>query len=324
MVRAPKRRRSHEVALRRRDAARFRFAVERIGRGTRVSVQADQGHRSHRHRRPARHRGARGGTEDVGGHGPAGGTIGAQAAAKSLPDGYTVLVGSVTSLALGPALFPKAGIDPVKLFAPVSLFTIAPSVIVINANIEAKTLQQFIELAKAKPGFYNFGAPTTASPPYISGAQFASAAGVKMVGVPFGNPAAVVTAMMNGQAHLFIETTGSLGAHIRAGKLRPLAVAHAKRHPMLPEVPTTAEAGLPDFESGTWSGLLAPAGTAAPIIQRLNAEVHKAVAAEEVRKLFVQQGGEPYPSTPEEFSRLIVEQAPKWVRAIQIAGIKPE
>ena len=124
----------------------------------------------------------------------AGGTIGAQAAAKSPADGYTVFVGSVTSLALGPALFPKLGLDPVKLFAPVSLFTIAPSVIVINASIDAKNLQEFVALAKQKPGHFNFGAPTPQSPPYISGAQFATAAGIKLIGVPFGNPAGVVNA----------------------------------------------------------------------------------------------------------------------------------
>jgi len=253
----------------------------------------------------------------------AGGTIGGLAAAKSAPDGYTLLVGSVTSLSLGPALFPHAGFDPVKMLAPVGLFNMTPSVIVIHSSIEAKTLQQFIALAKTKPGYFNYGGPTSASPPYISGAQFASIAGIDMVGVPFGDPARVVNAILNGDAHMVIETMGFLAAHIRAGKLRPLAVAGARRLPMLPDVPTTAEAGLPDFESGTWSGFAAPIGTPAAIVQRLNSEVHKVVAVKEIRDFFAQQGGEAYSGTPEEFGRLIASEAIKWAKYAAIAGVKP-
>jgi tripartite-type tricarboxylate transporter receptor subunit TctC len=254
----------------------------------------------------------------------AGGTIGALAAAKSPADGYNVFVGSVTSLALGPAMFPKAGVDPVKQFAPISLFTIAPSVIVISATLPSKTLKEFIQLIRDNPGKYNFGAPTPQSPPYISGMQFVNAAGIRMVGVPFSNPAGVINAIVNGDAHMFIETTGSLAGYIKAGKVRPLAVAHSKRHSQFPDVPTAAEAGLPGFESGSWSGLLAPTGTPQPIIQRLNAEVHKAIATPEVTRLLVTQGGDPTPSTPQEFARLIAEEQPKWAKAIELAGIKPE
>jgi tripartite-type tricarboxylate transporter receptor subunit TctC len=253
----------------------------------------------------------------------AGGTIGGLAAAKSAPDGYTLLVGSVSSLSLGPALFPNAGFDPVKMLVPISLFNITPSVVVIHASIEARTLQQFIALARSKPGYFNYGGPTAASPPYISGAQFASIAGVNMVGVPFGDPARAVNAILNGDAHMAIETMGFLAAHIRAGKLRPLAVAGARRLPMLPNVPTTAEAGLPDFESGTWSGLTAPVGTPDAVIQRLNAEVHKVVAVKEIQDFFLQQGGEAVASTPERFGRLIADELVKWSKYIAIAGIKP-
>ena len=253
----------------------------------------------------------------------AGGTIGGLAAARSPADGYTLLAGSVSSIALGPALFPSAGFDPVKLLAPVSLFNITPSVVVIHSSIEATTLQQFIALAKTKPGYFNYGGPTAASPPYISGAQFASMAGIQMVGVPFGDPARAVNAMLNGDLHLVIETLGFLSAHIKSGKLRPLAVASTKRLPMLPEVPTTAEAGLPGFESGTWAGFEAPVGTPAPMIQRINAEVHRVVTVREIREFFQQQGGEATADTPEEFGRLIADESAKWAKYIAIAGVKP-
>jgi tripartite-type tricarboxylate transporter receptor subunit TctC len=253
----------------------------------------------------------------------AGGTIGGLAVAKSAPDGYTLHVGSVTSLSIGPALFPGAGFDPVKMLAPVSLFNITPSVIVIHSSIGARTLQEFIALARSKPGYFNYGGPSSASPPYISGAQFASIAGINMVGVPFGDPARAVNAILNGDAHMVIETMGFLAAHIRAGKLQPLAVAGARRLAMLPNVPTTAEAGLPDFESGTWSGFTAPVGTPAAIIQRLNAEVHRVVGQKEIQDYFVQQGGEAIASTPEQFGRLIRDELVKWTKSIAIAGVKP-
>ncbi len=253
----------------------------------------------------------------------AGGTIGGLAAAKATPDGYTLLVGSVTSLALGPFLFPGAGFDPVKLLIPVGLFNVTPSVIVIHSSIEAKTLQEFIALAKAKPGYFNYGGPTAASPPYISGAQFASMAGIDIVGVPFGDPARAVNAILNGDSHMTIETMGFLAPHIKAGKLRPLAVAGSRRLSILPDVPTTAEAGLPGFESGTWSGFEAPARTPAAVVQRLNEELHKVVAVKEIRDFFTQQGGEAYASTPEEFGRLIADEAVKWAKYAAIAGAKP-
>jgi tripartite-type tricarboxylate transporter receptor subunit TctC len=256
--------------------------------------------------------------------GGAGGTLGAAAAAKSAPDGYTLFNGSITSLAIGPALFKSAGIDPMKLFAPISQVAVAPSVIAIPVTLEATTLKEFIALVKANPGKYNYGSPGAGSPPHISGALFAATAGVEMVHVPFGSPANVITAVLRGEAHMFIETLGSIGPQMKAGKMRVLAVAATKRSPYVPDVPTVAEAGLAEFESGTWSGLLAPAGTPAPIIQRLNSEVRRGADVKELHNVMAQQGGEVVTGSPEDFARLIAQESVKWARALAIAGVKPE
>jgi tripartite-type tricarboxylate transporter receptor subunit TctC len=256
--------------------------------------------------------------------GGAGGTIGAAAAAKLPADGYNMFYGSITSLSIGPALFKSAGIDPVKMFTPISQVAAAPSVIAIPVTLEAQTLKEFIALLKANPGKYNYGSPGPGSPPQISGALFATAAGVDMVHVPFGSPANVITAVLRGEAHLFIETLGSIGPQVKAGKMRLLAVAARRRSPFAPDVPTAAEAGLPDFESGTWSGLLAPAGTPGYIIQRLNVETRQGADTKELREVMAQQGGEVITGTPADFGRLIADEATKWARAVALSGVKPE
>jgi tripartite-type tricarboxylate transporter receptor subunit TctC len=256
--------------------------------------------------------------------GGAGGTIGATAVMKSAPDGYTMLYGSITSLAIGPNVFKSAGIDPVKQFAPVGQVAAAPSVIGIPATLDVKTLKEFIALLKANPGKYNYGSPGPASPPHVSGALFAAMAGVDMVHIAFGSPANVITAISRGEAHLFIETINSIGPQVKAGRMRMLAVAAPKRSSFMPDVPTIEEAGLPGFESGTWSGLLAPAGTPAPILQRLNAEIRKGADTKELREVMAQQGGEVVTGSPEDFARLIASESAKWAKAVVLAGVKPE
>jgi tripartite-type tricarboxylate transporter receptor subunit TctC len=254
----------------------------------------------------------------------AGGTIGASAVAKSAPDGYTLLNGSITSIAIGPNVFKSAGIDVLKLFAPVSQVAAAPSVIGIPTTLEAKTLKEYIALLKANPGKYNYGSPGPASPPHVSAALFAAMAGVDMVHVAFGTPTNVITAMSRGEAHLYIETINSILPQVKAGKMRMLAVAATRRSPFVPDLPTMEEAGLPGFESGTWSGLLAPAGTPVPIVQRLNAETRKAADTKEMRDVMAQQGGEVVTGTPEDFSKLIASESAKWAKAVALAGVKPE
>lgn len=256
--------------------------------------------------------------------GGAGGTLGAAVAAKSAPDGYTIMMGSITSLSIGPAMFPSAGIDPVKMFAPISQVANAPSVIAVPNSLNVTTMRQFIDLIKANPGKYNYGSPPPGSPPHVSGALFLRTAGIDMVHVPYGDPAKVIAAVMTGDVHMFIETVGSIGPQVKAGKMRLLAVASTKRSPFAPDVPTVAETGLPPFESGSWSGLLAPAGTPPAIIQRLNAETKRGADTKEMRDVMATQGGEVVWGTPEEFGRLIADEAVKWSKAVALSGAKPE
>ncbi len=256
--------------------------------------------------------------------GGAGGTLGAAVAAKSAPDGYTIMMGSITSLSIGPAMFPSAGIDPVKMFAPISQVANAPSVIAVPNSLNVTTMRQFIDLIKANPGKYNYGSPPPGSPPHVSGALFLRTAGIDMVHVPYGDPAKVIAAVMTGDVHMFIETVGSIGPQVKAGKMRLLAVASTKRSPFAPDVPTVAETGLPPFESGSWSGLLAPAGTPPAIIQRLNAETKRGADTKEMRDVMATQGGEVVWGTPEEFGKLIADEAIKWSKAVALSGAKPE
>ena len=256
--------------------------------------------------------------------GGAGGTLGAAVAAKSAPDGYTIMMGSITSLSIGPAMFPSAGIDPVKMFAPISQVANAPSVIAVPNSLNVTTMRQFIDLIKANPGKYNYGSPPPGSPPHVSGALFLRTAGIDMVHVPYGDPAKVIAAVMTGDVHMFIETVGSIGPQVKAGKMRLLAVASTKRSPFAPDVPTVAETGLPPFESGSWSGLLAPAGTPPAIIQRLNAETKRGADTKEMRDVMATQGGEVVWGTPEEFGKLIADEAVKWSKAVALSGAKPE
>jgi tripartite-type tricarboxylate transporter receptor subunit TctC len=254
----------------------------------------------------------------------AGGTIGGLAAAKSPPDGYTLFMGSITSLAMGPALFTNMGFEPIKLFAPISLVSNAPSVIVVHAGVEASTLAQFIALVKQSPGKYNFASPGNGSLPHVSTELFLHEAGLKMVHIPFGASAKSALALLNGDAVLFVEVLSAFGGNIQAGKLRALAVAAPRRIPQLPDVPTAAEAGIPGFEAGTWSGLLAPAGTPGAIIQRLNGEVIRALATQEVQAFFAKQNAEAQGSTPEEFAKFIAAETAKWSKAIALSGAKAE
>lgn len=252
----------------------------------------------------------------------AGGTLGGAQVAKSAPDGHTLLMGSGSSLVLGPAFFPGAYVAT-RDFAPVSLISNQPFILAVSASLMVDSLQQFIALVKANPGKFNYGSPQTGSPPFMAAELLSRTEGLKMVHVPFGGIPKVVLAMVSGDAHFYIEVAPAFMAQIRAGTVRPLATASAKRTQFLPDIPTTAEAGLPGFETGTWGGMVAPAGTPAPVIQRLNQEVHKAMAARDVQEGFTKQMFEILTSTPEDLARHIAAENAKWTRLIAETGIKP-
>jgi tripartite-type tricarboxylate transporter receptor subunit TctC len=254
--------------------------------------------------------------------GGAGGTIGAEAAAKSPPDGYTLFFATTGTLASAPSLQPDLRYDPVKAFAPISTLANAPVVVIASASLPANTLSELIQLAKARPGQLKFGSAGTGHFVHLAGEMFKIAAGVDLLHVPYKGVNAALTDMLGGRIELMFDAPAQYEPHLQSGKVRALAVAHPKRLARLPEVPTTAEAGLPGYELASWFGLAAPAGTPAEAVSRLNAEVLKALSAQDVVATLNKLGLEPAGSSPQQYAAMIVEDLAKWRRAVKAAGVK--
>ena len=252
----------------------------------------------------------------------AGGTIGAAAAAKSPADGYTLFFATTSTFSIAPSLYSNPGFDPARSFAPISQLVTAPFLVVVHPAVPARSLQELVKLARARPGQFNFGSGGSGTPPHIAGEMFKTAAGVDIVHVPYKGIAAAVIDLYTGQMQVMFEQLLPLQQHLQAGKLRALAVASARRHPQLPNVPTSAEAGLPGYEVTAWFGLAAPAGTPAEIIRRLNAEVLKALQSRELRDALSNQGLSAAGSSPEEFAAFIASEAARWSRAVKTSGAK--
>jgi tripartite-type tricarboxylate transporter receptor subunit TctC len=256
--------------------------------------------------------------------GGAGGTIGAEAAAKSPADGYTLFFATTGTLASAPSLQLDLRYDPLKAFAPISTLANAPVVVLAAADVPVKTLKQLVDMAKAKPGQLKFGSAGTGHFVHLAGEMFKMAAGVDMLHVPYKGVNAALTDMLGGRIELMFDAPAQYEPHLQSGKVRALAVASSKRLARLPDVPTTAEAGLPGYELASWFGLAAPAGTPADAISRLNAEVLKALTAQDVVQTLNKLGLEPAGSSPQQYGAMIVEDLEKWRRAVKAAGIKLE
>jgi tripartite-type tricarboxylate transporter receptor subunit TctC len=253
--------------------------------------------------------------------GGGGGTIAIEALARSQPDGYTVALGSVSTLSIAPLLNPNLRYDPLKSFAHISLTGSATQVLFVGGSVPAKDLRQLIELARAKPGTLNYGSNGIGAVPHLAGEMFKSLAGIDLVHVPYKGAGQVTTALLAGDVQLgFIVPTGQ-EQNLQTGRLRALAVAGPKRLPSLPDVPTSAEAGLPGLQTYTWFGMSAAHGTPAPIVTRLNAEINRAVADKELQDTLIKQGVEARASTPQEYLRLVVTDTEKWSKIIKSAGI---
>ena len=255
-------------------------------------------------------------TENRGG---AGGNVGAEAAAKSAPDGYTIVL-VAPSLAISPTLYAKLNYDPVKDLAPISLVATVPNVIVTQPTHPA-TLREFIAAAKAKPGTMNFGSGGSGTSNALAGELFNLMTGAKLTHVPYKGVNLAMQDVIAGRIDFVVIGVPASAPHIRSGKLRALAVVAPQRLPSLPEVPTVAEAGLPGFEVTTWYGILAPAGTPRPIITRLNAELVKAMQSPEMKERLAGIGTDPVTSTPEEFAAFIKTEIAKWGDVIRKANL---
>jgi len=254
----------------------------------------------------------------------AAGTVAAEAAAKATGDGYTLLLATTGMLASAPALYRNLAYDPVKSFEPISLLAAAPFVVLVSATVPANSLRELIELAKAKPRSLNYGSGGIGNPLHIAGEMFNMAAGVQLFHVPYKGVGLLVPDMVTGRIQLVFDVMAPYYSQIQNGKIKVLAVAGPARLPQLPAVPTTAESGLPGYEVSVWFCLLAPKGTPADIVKRLNAEVQAALAVKEVKASFVKLGFEPQGSTPEQLSARIREDGAKWSRAVKASGAKLE
>jgi tripartite-type tricarboxylate transporter receptor subunit TctC len=259
-------------------------------------------------------------TENRGG---AGGNVGAEAAARSSPDGYTIVL-VAPSLAISPTLYSKLNYDPVKDFAPVSLVATVPNVMITHPSVQAQTLQEFIALARARPGAMNFGSGGSGTSNHLAGELLNIVAGTKLVHIPYKGVNLAMQGVLGEQVHLvFIGVPPAL-PHIKAGRLRALALVAPQRSPALPEVPTVAEAGLKDFDVTTWYGVLVPAGTPRPIVMRLNAELVKIMHAPEVKEKLAGMATDPLTSTPEEFAAHLKQEIEKWGDVVRKANLKAD
>ena len=254
----------------------------------------------------------------------ANGALGADIVAKAAPDGYTLLLGAAGTMVVAPHLGANMPFDTFKDLAPVSLVAISPFVVTLHPSVQANSIRELIALAKANPGKINYGTSGTGGSPQLATELFNSMAGVKLVHVPYKGLAPALTDLMGGQIQVVFADVGLVKGHIAGGKLKGLAVTSAVRTSVMPDMPTVAEAGVPGYAAGTWYGVLAPAGTPADIVSRLNAETRKALANADVRAAFASQGVDPAGDTAEQFAGFMREEFAKWGKVIREAGIKAQ
>ena len=252
----------------------------------------------------------------------AGGNIGAELVAKSAPDGYTLLMGTVGTHAINPGLYPKLPYDHVKDFAPVILVAGVPNVLVINPALPVNSVPELIAYAKANPGKLNFASSGNGTSIHLSAELFKTIAGVQMTHVPYKGSAPALQDLVGGQVQLMFDNLPSSLALIKGGKLKALAVTSGARAAALPDVPTLAESGLPGFEASSWFGLLAPTGTPSSVIAKLNGEIAKWLATPEAKEKLLAQGANAAGGTAEEFAQFIAAETAKWQKVVKESGAK--
>ena len=259
-------------------------------------------------------------TENRGG---AGGNVGAEAAARSAPDGYTLVL-VAPSLAISPTLYSKLNYDPVKDFAPISLVATVPNVMITQPSLPAQNLQEFIAHVRTRPGALNFGSGGAGTSNHLAGELFNLVTGAKLVHIPYKGVNLAMQDVLAGNVHLVFIGIPAAAPHIKAGKLRALALVAPQRSSALPDVPTVAEAGLANFEVTTWYGILAPAGVPRSVVNRLNAELVKIMHSPEMKEKLAATGTDPLTSTPEEFAAYIQREIAKWGDVIRKAGVRAD
>jgi tripartite-type tricarboxylate transporter receptor subunit TctC len=252
----------------------------------------------------------------------AGGTIGAEAVAKAPPDGYTLLL-STAALPVSAHVYPNLKYDTAKDFASVTVISHSPLLLAANLDFPARTVQELIQYAKANPGKVNFGSAGVGTSHHLTGEKFKLDTGIDMQHVPYKGSGPAHIDLMGGQIQLMFDNIVALMPHVKAGKVRALAVSSAKRHPLLPDVPSLQEAGVKDFETVAWFGFVAPAATPRDVVSRLNAEVVKVIAQPEVRKRLIDAGSQIIGNSPEAADRFLREEVEKWGTVVRAAKVTP-
>ena len=253
----------------------------------------------------------------------ASGNLGAEQVARAAPDGYTLLL-VTTGHSIHPSLYKNLRYNIKTDLTPVSELTRGPMLVMVTPSLPYKTVRDVIAAAKAKPGSINFGSAGNGSSTHLATELLSSMAGVKMTHIPYNGSAPAMADVMAGNAQLVMDLMFSALPQVNGGKLRAIAITGAKRSPLLPNVPTVAESGVPGFETLAWNGLMAPANTPKPIIDKLNAEIHKALDAPEMKERLRAQGFEPSPGTPEQFGALIRSESDRWAKVVKSSGAKVE
>ena len=252
----------------------------------------------------------------------AAGVLGADAAAKAAPDGYTLVVGQASNLAINPHMMSKLPYDPLKDFAPITLIATSPSLLVVHPSLPARSVKDLVALAKARPGSINYASAGNGSPGHLAAEYFRKVANINLVHIPYKGATPAMLDVIAGQASLYFTSPVAAQPYVQSGRLRQIAVTSAQRFPPLPDVPAIAEAGYRDFDMTSWWGLLAPAGVAKEIIARLHAEAVKALTTAEMKERLAGQGAMVVTGTPEQFAAYIKSEIANWGRIVIVSGAR--
>ncbi len=254
----------------------------------------------------------------------ANGNIGMEIVARAAPDGYSIVLGYIANLGIGPGLYAKLPFDPVKDYAPITQLASSPNILVVHPSLPVKSFRELIAYARTNPGKLNYASASIASIGHLTGELLNHSAGINMVHVPYKGSGQAVIDLLGGQVQMMFSGMSSVMQHVKAGKLRPLAVTGAQRSPAVPDVPTIAESGFPGFAATAWYGVLAPARTPKAIVGRLHDEIVRALALPEVRERLNSVGFELVGGTPDEFAALIKSEITKWTKIVRAAKISAE
>ena len=254
--------------------------------------------------------------------GGAGGTIGTDAAAKAAADGYTLTIGTTSTHAVAAGAYAKLSYNPAKDFAPVSLVAITPYLLVVNPQVKANDLKEFVALSKTMPGKMNYASAGNGTTTHLAMEMLKDTAQINLQHIPYKGNAPADLAIMANEVQAVFGSMPALLQHVKGGKLRPLAVGTAQRSPALPEVPTVAELGYPGFEAALWLGVLAPAGTPKPIIDRLHREIAAIVPTADFKQAMERNGADAAGNTPDQFAKLIAEESARYIKVVKTIGLK--